>query len=268
MKSNKCIIFCAALALAATTANAQDNSSSEFGTWTGASVTKKINRQWSIEAGAELRTQNNMKKIDRWSGSLGVDYKPFDFLKFGASYNFLYTYNMEEWKAKYDDDDGELNGYNVTNALWIPKHRVSFDITGEVPVNRFTISLRERVQYTYNDSKETTKRKMRFYGTTDSLYQKGSSYADTAKVKHKLVLRSRLQVEYNIRHCPFTPYVSVELYNDMKDGLSLQKTRWSVGGEYKFNKHNSLDIGYYYCNSNDDDEPKGHILSLSYAYKF
>lgn len=263
----KRILTVVAAALVVTGAAAQEPSVSKFGMWTGASVTKKLSPKWSLEAEGEMRTQDALKKIDRWSASLGADYKVLDFLKIGASYSFLYTYNMNEWKPKYDDDDGELTGYNVTTAYWMPKHRFSFDVTGSYDVGRFTISLRERVQYTYNDSAKTDKHNMRFYGATDSLFLKKTE-TKTIDSKDKWSLRSRLKVEYNIRHCPLTPYVSCEMYNNLKDNFSYEKIRLEVGGEYKINKHNAIDLSYLYCNSSDDDEPDGHILSVSYAYKF
>ena len=183
---------------------------SEFGTWTSAGIEKKLNKKWSIEAEGELRTQNNMKNIDRWSGSVGVDYKLCKFLKLGLSYEFLYTYNREEWKDHYNSSNVQ-NGYNVNHAYWMPKHRVSFDVTGSHDFGRFSFSLRERVQYTHNDSTTVTRDKYRGL-------QNGTLYLDetdskTIDAKDKWVLRSRLQVEYNISHSRFTPYAYAELFN-------------------------------------------------------
>ena len=238
---------------------------SEFGTWTSAGIEKKLNKKWSIEAEGELRTQNNMKNIDRWSGSVGVDYKLCKFLKLGLSYEFLYTYNREEWKDHYNSSNVQ-NGYNVNHAYWMPKHRVSFDVTGSHDFGRFSFSLRERVQYTHNDSTTVTRDKYRGL-------QNGTLYLDetdskTIDAKDKWVLRSRLQVEYNISHSRFTPYAYAELFNSMNDGMALDKLRLSIGSEYKINKKNSLKIGYIFNSSNDDDEPKGHILGISYTFKF
>jgi long-subunit fatty acid transport protein len=262
---NKKLLSVIVAALVVSGASAQEPSSSKFGLWTGASVTKKLNSKWSLEAEGEFRTQDALNKVDRWSGSLGVNYKAFDFLKVGAGYTFLYTYNMEEWKEKYDDD--ELAGYNVSSSYWMPKHRFTFDVTGSQDLGRFSVSLRERLQYTHNNSKTILKNKMRFYGTTDSLFLKGTENK-TVDEKDKWSLRSRLKVEYNIRHCPLTPFASYEIYNDLKDNFSYQKMRIELGGEYKLNKHQSLSLSYLYSTSGDDDEPDGHILSVDYAYKF
>jgi hypothetical protein len=260
----KLLIFIAAV-LVVSGASAQVPSRSKFGVWTGASISKKLSHKWSIEAEGEFRTQDALNKVDRWSGSLGVDYKLMKYLKLGGSYTFLYTYNMDEWNEKYDT--GDLEGYNVTKAYWMPKHRFCFDVTGSYGWNRFYFSLRERVQYTHNNSKTASKDKMRFYGITDSLYLKGTE-DKTVDTKDKWSLRSRLQIEYNIRHSPLTPFVSCEMYNDLKEQFAYQQLRLEIGSEIKINKHSSVDLSYLYCTSSDDDEPDGHILSVNYAYKF
>ena len=36
------------------------------------------------------------------------------------------------------------------------------------------------------------------------------------------------QVEYNINHCPLSPYVSYEFSNNLADGMDLEKTRLQV----------------------------------------
>lgn len=246
-------------------AGAQTPSTSKFGLWTGASVTKKLSHRWSMSVEDEFRTQDGLGKVDRWSGTLSVDYKALDFLKLGASYTFLYTYNMEEWKDHYNNSN-VWNGYNATQAYWMPKHRFSFDVTGSHDFDRFSISLRERFQYTHNDTLVVGKNKWR--GTSPSTLVFDETEDKTVDAKDKMSLRSRLQIAYNIRHSRLTPYVSCEMYNDLKDAFAYQKLRLSIGGEYKLNKHNSIEMGYIYNTSNDDDEPDGHILNVSYAYKF
>jgi hypothetical protein len=260
----KCLILIVVVLVVSGT-SAQVPSRSKFGMWTGASISKKLSHKWSIEAEGEFRTQDALNNVDRWSGSVGTDYKLMKFLKLGAGYTFLYTYNMDEWNEKYDD--GELEGYNVTKAYWMPKHRFCVDVTGSYGWNRFEFSLRERVQYTHNDSKTISKDKMRFYGITDSLYLKGIE-DKIVYTKDKWSLRSRLQIEYNIRRNPFTPFVSCEMYNNIKDQFSYQKLKFEAGGEIKISKHNSVEMSYLYSTSNDDDEPDGHIISVNYAYKF
>ena len=54
------------------------------------------------------------------------------------------------------------------------------------------------------------------------------------------VLRSRIQAEYDIPLCTWTPNASVELYN----AWSVQKVRYTIGADWKINKKNSFSIYY------------------------
>ena len=81
------------------------------------------------------------------------------------------------------------------------------------------------------------------------------------------VMRSRFQVEYDIAKCKFDPYASVELFNSMR----LEKTRLTVGVEYKYKKQHVVNVFYRYENSNeanDDEDANMHIIGLGYQYKF
>lgn len=256
------ILMLAAVLFVCMQTMADDN---EFGTWLSAGAEKKLNKKWSIETEAEFRVQDNMKKVDRWSGSLGVEYKAFKFLKFGMAYEFLYNYNMEDCNDHYNSSNVQ-NGYNITHAYWMPKHRVSLDVTGNKNLGNFSFSLRERVQYTHNDSTTVTRDKYR--GLNDGNLYLDDTDIKTIESKNKWVLRSRLQAEYNISHSRFTPYTYMELFNSMNSGMALDKVRLSIGSQYKINRQNSLKVGYIFNSSNDEDEPKGNILGISYTFKF
>ena len=87
------------------------------------------------------------------------------------------------------------------------------------------------------------------------------------EAKHKHVLRSRLEVEYNIAKSKFTPYVSCELYNSLSDRFAVEKTRWTIGSSYKINKKNSVSLYYRYIANGDEDEEGGHVIGVGYKFK-
>ena len=127
---------------------------SDFGTWLGAEAEKKVGK-FSFELGAGFRAQNNMKSVERWDASFGISYKPFKFLKFAVGYNYIYQYRIEEKRNHYDEYEQayedrpseiirEYDGYNINKPYWRSKNRFKFDITGDVNIGRFNISLRER----------------------------------------------------------------------------------------------------------------------------
>ena len=221
----------------------------DFGIWTSIEAQKKIDKKLTVGVEAELRTRNNSKTVDRRSGSLSATYKLLPWLKAGVSYTFIRDNNQE--KITYHSD-GTYN--NRRPSYWGNRHRFSADLTGSLKLGDFEFSLRERWQYTYRPEVTTTR-----YDYDNEKWED-----TTVKEKNKHVLRSRLQVEYDIPHSKITPYASVELYN----GWKLQKTRYTLGADWKIAKQHTIGAFYRYQSVQDDDDPNRHILGLSYKFKF
>ena len=170
-----------------------------------------------------------------------------------SPYYSRYTY------IYYNHPSEITNKGNVIPEYWQPKHRFYFQLTGKVSLNRFTFSLRERWQYTYRPSQSVSK----FDGDDGS--PKDDEYV---KGKGKNVLRSRLQATYNIPKCSLTPYASCELTHLLNDKGAIDKTRWTLGVEWKLSKHHGLDFYYLYQNHADEDEANGHVIGAGYTFKF
>ena len=121
------------------TAKAQ---SDDFGLDFSLEAEKKLSKKWSLGLEAELRTRDNTKTVDRWSGGLSADFKITKWLKASAGYIFLYDNNerqkisnlkfslRERWQYTYrpektvdrwdyDDEEWEKKTYNGkgTNVL-------------------------------------------------------------------------------------------------------------------------------------------------------
>ena len=85
--------------------------------------------------------------------------------------------------------------YQHEKRGWEYRQRYYFYATGMYKIDRFRFSIRERFQSTYrNGVKETAKR-----------------------ANPKLYLRSRFEVEYDIRKSKFAPFASVEMFNTLND---------------------------------------------------
>lgn len=259
----------------------------DFGIWSEANVQKDFSKKFSLHAGFEFRSMDKVTEASRYALSAGATYKPFSFLSIGAGYTYIRDHVDAESKIDYNaDEDGELefNGYNVDHAYGRNKHRASFDITGKVDAGRFTFSVRERFQYTHYQSATTTRERYRAplpesmgpENWTGDLYPYGDYYftekrvgEDEKRAKDKYYLRSRFKVEYNIKHCPLTPYVSYEFTNNLEDKMDLKKTRLAVGTEWKITKQHRLDFAYLYEDGFDDDSDSNrHVLSIGYKFKF
>lgn len=202
--------------------------SDDFGIWTSIELEKKILPGLNIATEGEFRTRDNSGTIDRWSASADVSYRLLPYLKVGGTYSFI--------------------NFNHEKREWEVGHRYSLYVTGSYKWNRLNISLREKYQHTYRNGVSST----------------------STRANPKDMLRSRLQLSYNIPKCKFNPYASVELYHTLNDPQSngLDKTRYTLGTEYKLNKKSAFEVFYRYQDEADDDETNGHVLGVGYKLKF
>ena len=215
--------------------------------WTSAEVRVKAPKTLNGFVEAEFRTHDGISSAERWAGTVGLDYKLFSFLKATAGYTYIHQQTVTETTKKG----------NIIPSYWQPKHRASFALTGSVDWKRFSFSLRERYQYTYRTGQSVPK------FDSDGITPKDD---EIVEAKHKHVLRSRLEVEYNIAKSKFTPYVSCELYNSLSDSFAVEKTRWTIGSSYKINKKNSVSLYYRYIANGDEDEEGGHVIGVGYKF--
>lgn len=239
------------LAAASTASYAQE---SDAGLIVSAGASHKINKKFTVEGEVEMRTRNDFKTFDRWSLSLDGTYKAASWLKLNAGYSLLINNYHEKTRLH---DDGELNTWQP--SYWNAAHRAFASATATAKIGRFDLSLRERWQFTYRPS------------TTQQRYDFDDMQWEDKKIdsKSKNVLRSRLKVDYDIPKCKVDPYASVEFYNDM----SLDKTRYAIGVEWKIKQNHSIDLYYRYqdvrlndATDNSDDDM--HSIGLSYNLKF
>ncbi len=255
----------------------------DFGMDFSAGAEKKICRGVDISIDGNVRTQDNTSTIERWNigASLGVkliNTKKFD-VKATAGWEFIWQNNMEEHKDHYEEEeyytpDGVItdryyDGYNLTDNYWRPRHRTTFSLTGTYhPNKRWTLALKESVQYNHycHTTKDVYKYRLADEDDPESIFLKGNQ-AETkdVKAKDRTLLRSRLTVQYDIRHSNFAPYASV----DYGCGLNYTTNKWkfTVGTDIKINKRNKFDIFYRFQHENDDDEPNGHLIGLGYSIK-
>lgn len=227
--------------------------SDDFGIWASVGAEKKLGKKWAVGLEAEMRTRDDVGTMDRWSVGVGGTYKVTSWLKAGAGYDLLFDNNE---KYSYHDDGTP----NKRAKYWGTRHRFYVQLTGGVDLGRFNLSLRERWQYTYRPEKTVSER----YDYDQEDYD---GEEKTYRGKGKNVLRSRLTAKYDIRHCPVTPFASAEIYN----AWNLQKTRYTVGAEWKISKQHSVELYYRYQDVNNDDEDNegnSHILGVGYQFKF
>lgn len=234
-------LFIAAMALALSVATVSAQS-----LWTSAEIKGGIAKKVNAFGEIENRTTDGIDGTQRWSGRVGLDYKPLSWLKLAADYTFIYQH----------EDSRTTKKGNIVDSYWQPRHRLGLSATGSIDCGNFTFSLRERYQYTYNTEKTVAK-----YSGSD-----GSSKNDEViEAESKHTLRSRLGVEYNIRKCPITPFASAELYSDLSDAFATDKARYTVGAEWKISKQHSLELFYRFIDDHNNDNL--NVIGLGYKFK-
>lgn len=224
----------------------------DLGMWYSVGAEKYIGKRWGIGAEAEFRTRNDMKTADRWSLGLDGEYKFSKHLKAAAGYTFLWDNFTEDISLH---SDGTYNHWRP--SYWGVRHRFHLDLAANADLGRFNVSLRERWQYTFRPRKTTD----RYDFDNEEWEQK------TVRAKGKNVLRSRLQVEYDIPRCKADPYANLEMYN----AWAVEKLRYTLGVDWKIKKVHTLGFYYRYQNvrpGDEDNEPDSYIIGLAYKFKF
>ena len=211
----------------------------------------KFSKKLSAGLETEFRSRNNFRTADRVTIGGDVSYKALSWLKAAVGYELLIDNNRE--KLSFQDDGVTYNNWRP--SYWGMRHRFNFTLTGSYKVQRVELSLRERWQYTYRPAKFTNN-----FDFDEAMWED-----DEVRGKGKNVLRSRLQLEWDIPKCKFDPFASVEFHTTRE----LEKTRFIVGVEHTVKKKHDFKLYYrYQLTGSGIDEPNFHLLGLGYTYKF
>ena len=270
-----CRIFLLLLPLACTSVRADD-----FGLWGAVETSNDIGKTpLSLDLGIGMRANNNVGSLNRWNINLGLAWTATSWLKLSAGYNMIRSYTNSTRSDKYDTDtDGTQTwrGYNVDHAYWRNKDRFYVDLRGKLTVGRLSFALRERYQATILSGVWVYEDKYRYNtelsetGETTYVLREGYPESELELKDHKTkhCIRSRISVEYDIRNCPLTPEVAFEVSNDLSDGFSCDKRRYSIGVDWKIKKRVHLQTAYIYTNGDDnDDDSNLHAIELTLSLK-
>lgn len=225
-----------------------DTDPTDFGLWVDAGLEKSVGKKFDVGAEFTLRTQDALSSLNRWAIGVSADYKPIKLLSVGVAYSLIDSHYEPSYTTKG----------NIVDEYWRLKNRFSIGakLKGKWGVVR--PSLRLRYQLTKKSEVNVSKY------ASDGVTRK-TNKVKTAETDNTLRTKVSLSFKTNTR---FTPALSYELYNDLKNSLSQDKGRLEVGTSIKLNKHNALGVGYvhtFYRNSDDADTH--NALSISYKLK-
>lgn len=215
--------------------------------WTSAALKKSFGKSWGADAEIEYRTHNHLSSSERLTFGISGEYK-YRWLKVDAGYKYMHGHTLEETTRKG----------NIIPPYWIGRHRVYASLTGKLKLGRFELSLRERYQFTHRLGKWVPKY------ASDGETQKSDEWVSP---KDKHMLRSRIAAEYNIRKSRFTPFASVELYNDLSSSFGVEKIRYTVGSEFKINKKNRLELFYRFIQGVSEGTDNMNVIGVGYSFK-
>ena len=161
------------------------------------------------------------------------------FIELGASYNL----------NKYVGFSGayRIGSYLEDDDLYHFRHKWFADIKGSLPVSNFVFSVRLRFQIIAKPYTEDA-------GDDITEYDG----------------RLKLKGVYKIPDFPVNPYLSFETFSPVfrNEGPLIDKSRSTIGLEYKITKKHLVDIAYIYQRDTYPDLSIMNIISLGYKFKF
>lgn len=181
--------------------------------WTSIEIKKKWNNRFNLSLEQEVRHDFTSQSLDRLMTTFDVAYKLTDYIKSSISYGLI---------QKYDRDDVQP---------WEFRHRISLTLSGNYEWNRFECAVREKFQTTIRNG----------------------VVSDAHTANPAQVLRSRLEITYNIKKFPIDPFMSIELHHALNepDGELTQghvfkytERRINAGLDIKWNKKWSMKLAY------------------------
>lgn len=112
-------------------AQTEVNHAPDFGGRVSVSVDKRIIRGLHVSLEERIRFNNNFGGLDRLQSTLRVTYKVHPNIKLGLGYCLINDYNI------------------VKHGFMSPRHRFIADVKGTLKLNKWNISLMERLQLTH-----------------------------------------------------------------------------------------------------------------------
>jgi hypothetical protein len=198
----------------------------DFGIWYEVSAERKIVKGLRCDLETSIRTEQNASNIESFYLEPGLRYKINDYFSAGFYYRFI------EQKEK--------------NGKYYPRHRWSVQLKGELPVERFTISARYRIQEQFR-----------------------TYIKDPEDEIPEWYNRLRLEIEYDIKGLPLKPYLNAEARSLLfsANNIMIEKWRYIAGVEYTLHKRHTFSVEYIYNTSKVSKPAYANIIGLTYSVK-
>ncbi len=213
-----------------------------------ASYNRSFNHGLSLSVEEEIRTclgGTSPAAFTRSYTTLALDYEPIPYLNIALGYTFK-LYGNKGW----------------TDPAEYIRHRAFLNVTGQVKINRWKLSLRERLLMDCR---------------TDSVNPNEKNAID-------LTMRHRLQATYSMFSKPLKFHVGIEFANSLNAptdylnacsttqyGQYITRIRPEIGMRWRIDKRNSLSLSYRFDYGYKRDlniKRKSGNIELTNAYKY
>ena len=217
----------------------------DFGGRLSLALDKKIVKGVHLVADGEIRFSDNFSSLSRYQAGLGLNLKINKLLKVGAGYEFIEKLNSKE--------------------VWKPRHRFHVDGAVNLHTGPWQFGLKESLLLTHREVGNT-------YQNNPNLLSLKSRLKISYKGLVSLTPYGFVEVRnvFNDPSCIATWSTSSQVYTDYSFGgyndAYINRIRGSLGVDWKFDKHNSLDFFFLtdYCyDKNIDVDTKDGVSTLS-----
>jgi hypothetical protein len=212
--------------------------------WTTLDIKKKFKHGIALSFEEEYKMRENFSNTDKFETTFDLSWKPLSYLKGGIAYCRI-------------DYNHPANNNNLSE-YWELRHRYIAYLMGSYDFGRFSLSLKEKFQQT----------------------NRVGIVSNANKSNPTNVIRSKFEVDYNIKKSAFTPYASVEIFYSLNEPDGIQdpaatkmvtEIRNNIGLEYALNKKLAIDAGFLYCSEkgwDDDVRDANNIKVGGYVSEF
>jgi hypothetical protein len=199
--------------------SAQQN---DAGLWASFHIEKKISKKFTVDFSPEVRLDENLAEAGTVFTEAGIEYKILKRLT--AAVILRYTE-----KRKPDES-------------YSARQRAMFDLAYRYKIQKFNITLRERIQSQVTDD-------------------------PSDKLKYVNYLRNKISVKYDTAK-KYQPWISAEIFYQLNNyrGNEIDNLRYAAGFDYKLNKKNTFGL-FYLINKevNVNDPLTDFVTGISYT---
>lgn len=195
-------------------------------------VDKKITKGVHITLDEELRQNDNFGSFERLQTNIGAKFKVHPNIKIGFGYSLI-------------------NPYDTTDKAFAnARHRLSFDIAGNLDFGKWNVSLKERLQMTHRTGYFNTYQNPRNALALKSRLTAKYKYSERLAPFAYLEIRNTLNAPVILANFDGTNYLTdagstsgeAGWFLDGFCGSYLNRIRGAFGVDYSFDRHNALNF--------------------------